>query len=246
MTSAANRLLSDIWNPASICCVSTYVSRAISTRFIAVDSYENGECDLTRRDKYDLDFLTAKINQQRNNETLFVQTASFLWRDEKKSTDEWMVGSVTYVRIKIWYATVKPYAKTRQIDTGLNVIHRNILVVLRSFAMEYRLTLLNALLLIHAVEFTNDNVKLTIIERFTYASLLSRLRNYSIASGVIDLWTSLSHNRPIIYIIKLSISWSSLLIFYTNQMSTFLHVSLEILLSLNLNPIELFTANTIV
>lgn len=29
-------------------------------------------------------------------------------------------------------------------------------------------------------------------------------------------------------------------------MSTFLRVSLEILLSLNLNPIELFTANTIV
>lgn len=49
------------------------------------------------------------------------------------------------------------------------------------------MTLHNALLLIHAVEFTNDNVKLTIIGRFTYASLLSRLQNYSIASGVIDL-----------------------------------------------------------
>lgn len=34
-----------------ICCVSTYVSCAISTRFITVDSYENGEYDLTRRDK---------------------------------------------------------------------------------------------------------------------------------------------------------------------------------------------------
>lgn len=125
---------------------------------------------------------------------------SLTWREK---IDKWTVGSVAYLRIKIWYATVKPYAKTRQIDTGFNVIHRNILVVLRSIAMEYRLTLHNALLLIHAVEFTNDNVKLTIIGRFTYASLLSKLRNYSIASGVIDLWTSLSDNRPIIYIIKL-------------------------------------------
>lgn len=41
--------------------------------------------------------------------------------------------------------------------------------------MEYRLTLLNALLLIHAIESTIDNVKLTIIGKFTYALLFSRL-----------------------------------------------------------------------